>query len=138
MGHDQSCYPGLGPGGRACKCHNFCWGYVGAPKLSSLLSETNDHRRWEVISEAAASRDIALPQLNHGHARAEAKVRKAAQRQKVLHQRMRAADLQPIPGFFVNADGTLRLPRVPAASTSWTLSKLQSSLRHSRKFSLMS
>ena len=101
---------------------------IGAPKLAALLNEPNDHRKWEAVTEAAKARDVALPEVSHGRARAEARSKKAAQRQKAQRRRMRAADLRPTPGFFVNADGTPatfldNLSQGPVASTWSTLNK---------------
>ena len=79
---------------------------VGAPKLAALLNEPSEVKRWEAVVEVARARDVAVPELASTHAKVEAKVRRAANRQKIQHQRLRAADLCPSPGFFVNADGT--------------------------------
>ena len=79
---------------------------VGAPKIVSMMSEGNDLKKWDAVCELAKSRDIPLPEAAQGHAKAEARTRKAAAKSRVQQPRLRAADLRVEPGFFVNADGT--------------------------------
>ena len=78
---------------------------AGVPKLTSMLSETHEAQQWEAVQKFAVSRDIAVPATTSKTVKAQARAQRAAQRLK-SQPCVRAADVQPEPGFFLNADDT--------------------------------
>ena len=79
---------------------------VGAPKVISLMAEGSDLKRWEAVCELAKARDVPVPAATQGHAKAEARTKRAAAKVRMQQPRLRASDLRVEDGFFVNADGT--------------------------------
>ena len=53
---------------------------VGAPKLVSLLNDTPETSRWDAISEMAQTKEVPVPVIRNGYAKAESQAKKTAQR----------------------------------------------------------